>query len=243
MRLAILPGLLIGVVEAIERGFFNPILCLYIDRPFLYIPFFRSPFFSYMLVFLFGFTMGTTDEDFTKTIMKKYRWIYSIIGVLFCLLYAIIKLPGIDKGEIGFTTNSIMIKIFSGIFRGLGEWLFIIGSVALAREKFTTSSERLKTLRELAMPFYLIHAQVQVAYMSGAFHVPYLRSLPISIVIVTLLTTLLSFLITKSGTLRYFFGLAPPKDSFLPGKTLRGFVPTLLMTALVITHIIIANTL
>ena len=206
-------------------------------------PFFVYPFFSYMLVFLFGFTMGTTDEDFTNTIMKKYRWIYSIIGVLFCLLHAIIKLPSIDKGEAGFTPNSIMIKIFSGIFRGLGEWLFIIGSVALAREKFTTSSDRLKILRELAMPFYLIHQQVLVAYLGGALHEPYLRTLPITVIIVTLLTTTISFLITKSGPLRYFFGLAPPKDSFLPGKTLRGFVPTLIMTALVITYIIIANTL
>ena len=134
-----------------------------------------------------------------------------------------------------------MIKILSGIFRGLGEWLFVIGFVALAREKFTTSSDTLKILREMAMPFYLIHVQVQVAYMSGALRVPYLRSLPISVAILTLLITLLSFLITKSGFLRYFFGLPPPKDSFLPGKTLRGFVPTLIMTSLVITHIIIVH--
>ena len=131
-----------------------------------------------------------------------------------------------------------MIKIFSGICRGLGEWLFVIGSVALAREKFTTSNDTLKMLRELAMPFYLIHVQVMVAYMAGALWVPYLRSLPISVIIVTLISTIISFLITKSGPLRYFFGLAPPKDSFLPGKPLRGFVPTLIMTALVITHII-----
>ena len=136
-----------------------------------------------------------------------------------------------------------MIKIFCGLCRGLGEWLFIIGSVALAREKFTTSNDTMKMLRELAMPFYLIHEQVLVAYMAGALWVPYLRSLPISVIIVTLITTIISFLITKSGPLRYFFGLAPPKDSFLPGKTLRGFVPTLIMTSLVITHIIITNTI
>ena len=136
-----------------------------------------------------------------------------------------------------------MIKISKGICRGLGEWLFVIGSVALAREKFTTSNDTLKMLRELAMPIYLIHLQVMVAYMAGALWVPYLRSLPISVIIVTFLTTIISFLITKSGPLRYFFGLAPPKDSFLPGKTLQGFVPTLIMIALVITHIIIANTL
>ena len=93
------------------------------------------------------------------------------------------------------------------------------------------------------MPFYLIHLQVIVAYMAGALWEPYLRSLPISVIIVTLISTIISFLITKSGPLRYFFGLAPPKDSFLPGKTLRGFVPTLIMTALVIMHILISNIL
>ena len=234
IRLAILPGLLIGIVDMIEQGFIYPMIPSFITP--ISKPFFVMPFFAYMLAFLFGFTMGATDEDFTKTIMKKHRWSYFIIGILFCLLHAIIKLPGIDKGEAGFTTNSIMIKIFSGIFRGLGEWLFIIGSVALAREKFTTSSDRLKILREMAMPFYLIHLQVQTVYMLGALRVPYLKNIPF-----TVLTTLLSFLITKSGFLRYFFGLPPPKDSFLPGKTLRGFVPTIIMTSLVITHIIIVH--
>ena len=138
--------------------------------------------------------------------------------------------------------NSTEIKIFISICRGLGGWLFLIGSVALAREKFTTSSDRLKMLRELAMPFYLIHQQVLLAYLAGALWVPYLRSLPVTVIIVTLLTTLLSFLIaTKSGPLRYFFGLAPPKGSFLPGKLLRGFVPALVMTALVVGRVIIVN--
>ena len=95
----------------------------------------------------------------------------------------------------------------------------------------------------MAMPFYLVHQQVLVSYLVGALWVPYLRSLPITIILGTLLTTLVAFLITKAGPLRYFFGLAPPKKSFLPGKSLRGFVPTLIMTALVICHVIIANVL
>ena len=200
-----------------------------------------------MLIFLFGFTMGTTDEYFTKTIMKKYRWIYFIVGMVFCFIHAIIDVPERSISYEMFTPNQltanlIMIKSLSVICRGLGHWCFIIGSVALAREKFTTSNDRLKILRELAMPFYLIHLQVEVAYLSAAMWVPYLRSLPITVIITTILCTTIAFLITKSVPLRYFFGLAPPKDSFLPGKTLRGFLPTLIMAALVITHIIITNT-
>merc|ERR550519_2480463 len=180
--------------------------------------------------------------------MKKYRWTYFTVGVVFCLLHAIIDVPGRSISYHMFTPNEltanlIMIKTLSLICRGLGLWGFIIGSVAIAREKFTTSSDRLKILRELSMPFYLIHASVLVAYIAGAMWIPYLRTFPITVIIVTLLTTTISFLITKSGSLRYFFGLAPPKDSFLPGKKLRGFVPTLIMTALVIAHMIIANTL
>ena len=96
-------------------------------------------------------------------------------------------------------------------------------------------------LREMAMPFYMVHQQVLVAYLAGALWVPYLRSLPITIVLGTILTTLVSFLITKSGPLRYFFGLPPPKKSFLPGKLLRGFVPTLIMIIFVLGHVIVVN--
>lgn len=228
IRLAILPGFLIGIVQ-VAHIFFP-----YLGGPF--------PFFPYMLVFIFGFTMAATDEDFTKNIMKKYRWIYFFIGVLLCLLFGILNLgTGIEDRYTPPTT--IILKICSGLCRGSGQWLFLIGSVALAREKFTTSSDRLKLLREMAMPFYLVHQQVLVSYLVGALWVPYLRSLPITIILGTLLTTLVAFLITKAGPLRYFFGLAPPKKSFLPGKYLRGFVPTLIMSALVICHIIIANVL
>merc|ERR1712179_108790 len=246
IRLVILPGLLFGISEVAENLFVSslPIPAKHIYK---FMPFFRFPFFSYMLIFMFGFIMGTTDEYFTKTIMKKYRWIYFIVGVVICLISAIIGVTGGISYDMftpnQLTTNLIMIKILNAICRGLGRWCFIIGSVALAREKFTTSSDRLKILRELSMPFYLIHTQVLVAYLAGAMWIPYLRTLPITVIIVTLLTTTISFLITKSGPLRYFFGLAPPKDSFLPGKTLQGFVPTLIMAALVITHIIIAHTL
>ena len=181
--------------------------------------------------------------------VEHFFWVtlYFIVGVVFCFISAIIGVTGGISYDMftpnQLTTNLIMIKILNVICRVLGLWCFIIGSVALAREKFTTSSDRLKILRELSMPFYLIHQQVHVAYLAGAMWIPYLRTLPITVIIVTLLTTTISFLITKSGSLRYFFGLAPPKDSFLPGKTLQGFVPTLIMTALVITHIIIAHTL
>ena len=57
IRLAILPGLLIGIVQAAHNIF------PYFGGPF--------PFFPYMLIFIFGFTMAATDEDFTKNIMKK----------------------------------------------------------------------------------------------------------------------------------------------------------------------------
>ena len=178
--------------------------------------------------------------------MNKYRWIYFIFGVVLCLICAIIAINK-EKTFTMFTpndqltTNSIMTKMLFGICRGLGECFFIIGSVALAREKFTTPSDRLKILREMAMPFYLIHQQVLVSYLAGAMWVPYLRTLPLTLIIVTLLTATISFLITKSGSLRYFFGLAPPKNSLLPGKILRGFIPVLIMSALVIGHIMLVK--
>ena len=55
-------------------------------------------------------------------------------------------------------------------------------------------------------------------------------SFPIVLVLSTFGTFILSWLITKSGPIRYFFGLPTKKDSILPGKSLNGTVPVLVMS-------------
>ena len=109
---------------------------------------------------------------------------------------------------------------------------------------FTEPKEWHSLFRRMAMPFYLIHVQVLVVVASGALWVPYLRALPVMLVIASLVTGFLAYLISeKIGQLRYFFGLPPPKGSSLPGKTLRGFVPTLVLSGRVVLHIVLAYVL
>ena len=85
--------------------------------------------------------------------------------------------------------------------------------------------------------------QVLTVLLSGTLWVPYLRTLPVSIVLGTIFSTLVSFLVTKSGPLRYFFGLPGGPGSLLPGKKLRGLAPVLVLTVLLGSAIIVANIL
>ena len=94
------------------------------------------------------------------------------------------------------------------------------------------------------MPFYLVHVQVLVVFASGAWWVPYLRTLPVALLITSLLSGSLAYLIAeKCGQLRYFFGLPPSKGSCLPGETLRGFLPTLVLSVLVVLVTVLVNVL
>ena len=68
-------------------------------------------------------------------------------------------------------------------------------------------------------------------------------SLPIVLLLSTIATLIVSWLITKSGPLRYFFGLPTKKDSMLPGKALGGMLPTAVLLVLFVTVALIANLL
>ena len=87
--------------------------------------------------------------------------------------------------------------------------------------------------------------QVLVAILSGALWVPYLGSFPITLLLATVATFVLSLSITKMGPVRcifafyspivhgtcfrYFFGLPTTKRSCLPGKLCQGFLPCIIL--------------
>ena len=105
--------------------------------------------------------------------------------------------------------------------------------------------------------FLITFSQVLVAVLSGALWVPYLSTFPSTLILSSIATFLLSFVITKLGPIRYqkpkwkglvsysdilyedifsryLFGLPPPRDSMVPGKACRGFVPCFILAAITI---------
>ena len=143
------------------------------------------------------------------------------------------------------------------VFRGLSEWMFIIGLYGVTREVMTKSFSWLSVLSELAMPFYLTHQQLLIMIVAGVSGYPYLSesstsavtslltnlfpgSFPVVLILSTIGTLLVSWGITKAGPLRYFFGL-PTRSSILPGTLMKGFAPAAVMSLLFVIACFLAN--
>merc|ERR1719206_1160896 len=86
---------------------------------------------------------------------------------------------------------------------------------------------------------FLPDSPASLGHSSVSLGTPVLQSFPIVLIIATIATSALSFLIVKLGPLRYWFGLPPPKDSLLPGKVIRGFLPlAILLVAVIIVYLL-----
>ena len=57
----------------------------------------------------------------------------------------------------------------------------------------------------------------------------------------TLATLAVSWLVTVSGPLRYMFGLATPPGALLPGSSLGGLLPLAVMSCLFVLVTIVVN--
>ena len=119
--------------------------------------------------------------------------------------------------------------------------MFMLGQYSVTRSIFTRNFKIIKILRNMAMPFYLLHQQVLIALLSGTLWIPYLGSFIVTIILSTVCTCIIAFLIIKSpGVIKYFFGL-PSNNGIVPGKKLAGFIPLIVLCIIVIMLVIIAN--
>ena len=211
------------------------------------------PFFFYMTIYVLGYIMAAGDEHF-HPITTRWSWVYILAGTALCVGYGVLTvvssvmcdtMPVPPPDLLSNSTSPVLkaLVVEKGILRGFGQWLFLLGLISVMRQRCFRARAWHRTCREMAMPFYLCHMQVLVMFVSGALWVPYLRTLPLVLIFTTVLTAGISFLITKSGPLRYLFGLPPPRGSCLPGEKLRGFVPVLVLSILVLLHILLANLL
>ena len=228
-RLVLLPGLSIGILQASSN-----VLPYFLLSSF--------PFLPYLAIFLLGYAVSASEdqEGMLTTIISNNRWIHLLLGSLCCVLHAFLQLFMDLKAP---AENTISLKVILGLSRGISQWLFILGVSSFARVTLLTPYTWIKPLRDMSLPFYLIHQQVLVSLLAGLLWIPKARSLPVVLTLATIITTIFSFLITKSGSFRYFFGLQPPKGSILPGKLMRGFSPTVVLGLLVILQIIVANSI
>jgi len=228
-RVGLIPGVIMGMISSAVFGLNNEIFSLISPSPmyFGYIP-----NINYILIFLLGYLLAAID-DINKVMDKKW-WIFLIPGLVFTLANALMSTVTLLY-EI---PNSTLFLIGRGFFHGSGQWLLILGICSLARTIITRPRAWLSTLSTISLPFYLLHQQVLVIIMALTLWVPYLGSLPSNLILATLATTALAYLVTKITALKYFFGLPTTSDSCLPGNICSGFLPLLCISALAVLSMV-----
>ena len=191
--------------------------------------------FHFIGIFFLGYAITSGDETGFGDILRRGRWWYFISGSALLLAFVALTILG------DFFLDSITKYVLTCIFRGYGEWMFLIGLYGLNRNIWTKNFTMIKTLREMAMPFYLLHQQILILLLIGTLRIPSLASFFVTIILSTLITCIVAFLIAKSpGPIRYFFGL-PSKNKIIPGEKLSGFGPFIALIAVIICEAIAAN--
>ena len=232
LKLGCLPGIVFGFFETAFAALAG-LRLLPIDMYYGLLYNFFDP--AYPLMIFFGYTI-TAADDFLKPCLVKGRWIYLSSGVLivtFCAYCVALLLP--------LMMRHIYFLVLVMFLRGFSKWLIIIGIYGVTRNSIRVSHPWLDYLRVIAMPFYLVHMQVQWAVLSGILWVPYLGSFPVALILCTIGSGLIAHVISKLTNFRYFFGLKPSTNSFLPGKRLRGFIPVLCLAVIVFPGIYFIN--
>ena len=230
IKLACIPGILLAVINLLLSYTFPD------ARSTFVIDWWNHAHFIF--VFFGGYAVMAGDSLGFEKILKKFRWWYLIIGTVLLFAYTFVDILGADW--LANFNPDITTYVLKGLLRGLGEWVFIIGLYAVNRNFCTKNFEIIKILRQMAMPFYLIHQQVLVLIVSGTLWVPYLGSFPVTLILSTVCTSAVAFLIVKSpGPVRYFFGL-PSDHNAIPGKLLAGYLPLIILLIVAVIQLIAA---
>ena len=227
VKLAFCPILAFVLPELVRPFIPNQLGTLVIDWP---------NNFNYIFIFLLGYAITAADQSGIKEVLKKGRWFYLGLGLIFCIPFSF---SWYLETMISSDTVRTAFWLGTGVWRAAGEWTLVLGIYSVTREFVTVQYRHLPLLSQIAMPFYLTHQQVLVALLSASLGVPVLGSFPIMLLLATLVTATISFAIMKLGLLRYWFGLSPPKQSLLPETVLGEFLPltVLLVVVVLVTSI------
>ena len=84
---------------------------------------------------------------------------------------------------------------------------------------------------------------IKIPIAVGMLRVPILHHFPFLLLVSTVATLGISFLITKAGSLRYFFGLPNQADSRIPGRALKGLIPMIVLIIIIAIEFALAKLL
>ena len=178
---------------------------------------------NFIVLYFLGYTIMSQDDKGFLKLLRKCRWWHFGIGIVTLSIYVAIEVFETQR------SFSIYTDIIKNIFRGFGEWIFIIGLYSVNRNIFTENFPIIKVLKQITMPFYLTHMQILFVLVSGTFWIPYLKCFVPTVIMSTLCTAIISYLIFKlPDPIRYFFGLPSVTRKF-PGGKLSGFLPLLIL--------------
>jgi len=233
LRLALLPGVWITIGEIALRQTFPK------GQYWLFSFLFDwANNLNYISIYVLGFALTSADGYGLGNLLDQQKWTYFIMGTILLLLKEGLLKTRDYNPWIALPVDRSLLPFISRCTLGsFGEWLTILGVYSIFRSSFQNIPPIPVVLREMAMPFYLTHFIIQLTIMS--FTMEYIRSFPVNILIITLVTAAISNLITKSGRLRYYFGL--PSTGRNAGKA--GFTSIISMTiGLVVLYVCINMT-
>ena len=166
----------------------------------------------FMGAYILGFLITSFDSNTFHRAVHKQRWLHFICGFIILQTYSLIYIMG------DYWLNRVTKYILLCCLRGFGEWIFIIGLYAINGNIWTKTFKIIDKLREMTMPFYLLHSQILVVLLSGTLWISYLNSIIVTIILLTVVNILVAHLISKSsGEIRYLFGL-PVKPTTISGE-------------------------
>ena len=216
MKIVIIPGFVITCIELllIKSCFY----CFWNDWN-------RHALFVFL--YFLGYAFMSVPKASMEELFKETGLCHLISGTLLLLL-------GQDRASFGLilTTNQYFDRIFLITLMGFGKWLFILGSYGVIGIACTKNITRIGLLRQMAMPFYLLHEAVlrliqsvsirSILRLGNFKHIVYfndqidlkLLEWASKVCFVTLITGISSYVITKSPDhVKYCFGLSTSKSN------------------------------
>ena len=219
MKIVILPGFVITCIQLLLIGSFpRALFCFWKD-------WYQHALFVF--IYFLGYAFMSVPKASMEELLKKTGLYYLISGILLLLL----EQARVSLG-LKITTSQYFDRIFARTLKGFGRWMFILGSygvIGIARTKRVTG---IGLLRQMAMPFYLLHHAVEMMIQSvtiglilrlGKFkHVVYfndqmdfkLLEWVSKVCFGTLITGTISYVVAKSpDRVKYCFGLSSSKSN------------------------------